>query len=144
MTLISLPGPVLGNKIILPVCLLRKKMLVYHPNGCPLKMGSPSIPGALPLLLQLIPTFVFGTSSSPTSSQKPEGKTKVIHGSSGLLPISSNVCIPHWAFTTSFTYWTYVTRQLCCELIQPSQLNCKFLTGRDADSETHNLLPACT
>lgn len=72
-------------------------MLVYHPNECTLKPGSSSIPGALPLLLQLIPTFASGTSSSPTSSQKPEGKTKVIHGSSGLLSIGSSARIPHWA-----------------------------------------------
>lgn len=60
-------------------------MLVYHPNGCTLKMGSSFIPDALPVLLQLIPIFVFGTSASPTSFQKPAGKTKVIHCSSGLL-----------------------------------------------------------
>lgn len=144
MTLISLPGPVLGNKIILPVHLLRTKMLVYHPNGCTLKMGSSSTPGALPVLLRLIPTFVLGTSSSPTSSQKAEGKTKVIHCSSGLLSIASDVCIPRWTLTGSSTYRTYVTRQLHCELIQSSQLNCKFLTGRDTASETQNLLPACT
>lgn len=90
MILISLPGPVLGNKIILSICLMRIKM-VCHPVGCALKMGSSSgkralFPGTLPEVLQLIPIFVLGINLNPTSSQKPEGKTKVIHYSLNSFP----------------------------------------------------------